>query len=300
MFHGSTIAPERSRGRQPSACTSDRSAATGVDAPWSAAILSHLLSPSPHVVTIVILAAARSVAAGRRPAHSSPTIRPTPRASASSPRPIRAGSSPRSWWTTCRRRARCRRRSRCSATCPGTIGRLAYVEELNRYFRAVDDASPRVKVFSLGMSDEGREMIVAAIADSATIARLDDYRAMTARLADPRGLAPAERARLDQGGQADLLAHGKHPFPGDGQPRDADGAAVPARRGGERSRHVDPQRRHHAHHAGDRGRRARPAGGRGQALAVAQARPERRVAHRTGASTRRTTTTATAWCCRRS
>ena len=79
---------------------------------------------------------------------------------------------------------------------PGTIGRLAYVEELNRYFRAVDDASPRVKVFSLGMSDEGREMIVAAVADSATIARLDDYRAMTARLADPRGLAPAERARL--------------------------------------------------------------------------------------------------------
>ena len=39
-------------------------------------------------------------------------------------------------------------------------------------------------------------MIVAAVADSATIARLDEYRAMTARLADPRGLAPAERARL--------------------------------------------------------------------------------------------------------
>ena len=79
---------------------------------------------------------------------------------------------------------------------PGTIGRLAYVEELNRYFRAVDAASPRVKVFSLGMSDEGREMIVAAVADSATIARLEDYRAMAARLADPRGLPAAERARL--------------------------------------------------------------------------------------------------------
>jgi len=79
---------------------------------------------------------------------------------------------------------------------PGTIARLAYVEELNRYFRAVDAASPRVKVFSLGMSDEGREMIVAAVADSATIARLDDYRAMAARLADPRGLPAAERARL--------------------------------------------------------------------------------------------------------
>jgi hypothetical protein len=79
---------------------------------------------------------------------------------------------------------------------PGTIGRLAYVEELNRYFRAVDAASPRVKVFSLGMSDEGREMLVVAVADSATIARLDDYRAMAAKLADPRSTTPAERARL--------------------------------------------------------------------------------------------------------
>src|SRR3954465_8258829 len=56
---------------------------------------------------------------------------------------------------------------------PGTIGRLGDVEELNRYFRAVEKASPRVRVFSLGMSDEGREMIVAAVADSATIAHFD-------------------------------------------------------------------------------------------------------------------------------
>src|SRR5215203_2347969 len=59
---------------------------------------------------------------------------------------------------------------------PGTVGRLSRTEDLNRYFRAVDAASPRVKVFSLGMSEEGREMIVAAVADSATIARIDEYR----------------------------------------------------------------------------------------------------------------------------
>ena len=57
---------------------------------------------------------------------------------------------------------------------PGTIGRLSRTEELNRYFRAVEAASPRVKVFSLGMSEEGREMIVAAVADENTIKRLDD------------------------------------------------------------------------------------------------------------------------------
>ena len=81
---------------------------------------------------------------------------------------------------------------------PGTIGRLSKTEDLNKYFRAVEAASPRVKVFSLGMSEEGREMIVAAVADENTIKRLDDYRAMAAKLADPRGVSEAERTRLIQ------------------------------------------------------------------------------------------------------
>ena len=79
---------------------------------------------------------------------------------------------------------------------PGTPGKLSHVAEINAYFRAVEKASPRVKVFSLGKSEEGREMIVAAVADEATIKRLDEYRAMLGKLADPRGLSPAERARL--------------------------------------------------------------------------------------------------------
>jgi hypothetical protein len=79
---------------------------------------------------------------------------------------------------------------------PGTIGRLSYVADINRYFRAVADASPRAELFSLGMSDEGREMILLAIADEATMGRLDEYRTMLGRLADPRGLSAGERERL--------------------------------------------------------------------------------------------------------
>ncbi len=79
---------------------------------------------------------------------------------------------------------------------PGTPGHLSYVADINRYFRALDAASPRVTLLSLGMSDEGREMLIAAIADEATIARLDEYRTMLGRLADPRGLAPEEKTRL--------------------------------------------------------------------------------------------------------
>jgi hypothetical protein len=76
---------------------------------------------------------------------------------------------------------------------PGTVGRLSKTADVNRYFRAVAAASPRVKVFSLGRSEEGREMLVAAVANEATLARLDEYRGMAGRLADPRGLAEPER-----------------------------------------------------------------------------------------------------------
>ncbi|HEY8165748.1 MAG TPA: M14 family zinc carboxypeptidase [Gemmatimonadaceae bacterium] len=79
---------------------------------------------------------------------------------------------------------------------PGTIGRLSHVADINKYFHALAAASPRTKIFSAGMSDEGREMIVLAIADEATIGKLEDYRAMLGRLADPRGLNATDRARL--------------------------------------------------------------------------------------------------------
>jgi hypothetical protein len=79
---------------------------------------------------------------------------------------------------------------------PGTPGHLSYVADINRYFRALDAASPRMTLFSLGMSDEGREMLIAAIADEATLARLEEYRTMLGRIADPRGLTPEEKTRL--------------------------------------------------------------------------------------------------------
>ncbi len=68
----------------------------------------------------------------------------------------------------------------------GTPGKLTSVDKIDGYFRALAKASSRVKVFSLGKSFEGREMIVAAIANKRTIARIDDYRQMTRQLADPR------------------------------------------------------------------------------------------------------------------
>ena len=112
---------------------------------------------------------------------------------------------------------------------PGTIGRLSKTADVNKYFRALAAASPRVKVFTAGTSDEGREMLAVAIGDEQTIAALDDYRAKIARLSDTRGLGAGGAGEVDPRGQADLLAHGLDPLPGDRQPRDAHGARLSPR-----------------------------------------------------------------------
>jgi hypothetical protein len=63
---------------------------------------------------------------------------------------------------------------------------LPYSADVHRYFRALEAASPRVKVFTIGKSEEGREMIAVAIADEALIADLDANKARLGKLADPR------------------------------------------------------------------------------------------------------------------
>ncbi|MBE7159123.1 MAG: hypothetical protein INR62_11960, partial [Rhodospirillales bacterium] len=47
----------------------------------------------------------------------------------------------------------------------GAPDMLPYAEDVYKYFRMLEAASPRVKVFTIGHTEEGREMIAAAIAD---------------------------------------------------------------------------------------------------------------------------------------
>ena len=55
----------------------------------------------------------------------------------------------------------------------GTPGELTYAADIHRYMRAIADASPRATVMSMGVTEEGREMVLMAIADEATIANLE-------------------------------------------------------------------------------------------------------------------------------
>ena len=68
----------------------------------------------------------------------------------------------------------------------GAPGILPYAEEVYRYMRLLEKASPRVKVYSIGRTEEGREMIVVAISSEENFRHLEENRALLGKLADPR------------------------------------------------------------------------------------------------------------------
>src|SRR5262249_49460811 len=65
---------------------------------------------------------------------------------------------------------------------------LDYTKDINEYMRLLATKSPRVKVFSIGKSEEGREMLAVIVSDEENLAKLNRYKEINARLADPRGL----------------------------------------------------------------------------------------------------------------
>jgi hypothetical protein len=68
----------------------------------------------------------------------------------------------------------------------GAPGILPYAEDVYRYFRLLAAATPRVKVFTIGHTEEGREMIAVAVADESLLAQAKANNARLAQLADPR------------------------------------------------------------------------------------------------------------------
>jgi hypothetical protein len=65
---------------------------------------------------------------------------------------------------------------------------LPYSADVYRYMRMLEKATPRVKVFTIGRTEEGREMIAVAVASEKLIQSIDENRARLAKLADPRSI----------------------------------------------------------------------------------------------------------------
>ena len=100
----------------------------------------------------------------------------------------------------------------------GAEGHLTYSEDVNRYMRALEGASPRVKVFSIGKSEEGREMIAVAVGSDESIAHLDHYRDITKRWADPRTLTDGDASKLLADGKPIYYITGSIHSPETGSP----------------------------------------------------------------------------------
>src|ERR1044072_5088456 len=83
----------------------------------------------------------------------------------------------------------------------GAPGKLPYAEDVYKYMRMLEKATPRVKVYSIGTTEEGREMIAVAVASESLLSKLDENRARLTKLADPRTInfddAEADRLVAD-------------------------------------------------------------------------------------------------------
>jgi hypothetical protein len=73
----------------------------------------------------------------------------------------------------------------------GAPAKLTYYGELLQYYRALAAAIPgRVKVESIGKSDENRELVVVWVSSDENMRNLQRNRDNLAKIADPRGLTP--------------------------------------------------------------------------------------------------------------
>ena len=88
---------------------------------------------------------------------------------------------------------------------PGTDRKLPSWKQVTEYFTALDKASPRVSVRTLGKTTLGRPFLVAFISEPSTLANLERYRQIQRKLMDPRLRAAGERGKLIADGKLVVL-----------------------------------------------------------------------------------------------
>src|SRR5262252_4996763 len=91
----------------------------------------------------------------------------------------------------------------------GTPNKLTYTKDQYRYYRELEKATPRVRVFTAPeRTEEGKEQMLVAVSDEANLARLDRYKEVTAKLGDPRKINDAEAKSLVDEGKVFYWASG--------------------------------------------------------------------------------------------
>jgi zinc carboxypeptidase len=101
----------------------------------------------------------------------------------------------------------------------GTPNKLTYTKDQYRYYRELEKATPRVKVFTAPEKSElGREQMLVVVGDESSVANLAKYKEITAKLADSRRINDEEAKRLAGEGKAFYWASGSIHSPETGSP----------------------------------------------------------------------------------
>lgn len=87
----------------------------------------------------------------------------------------------------------------------GADRKLANWDRLHEYYQLLAKSSSKVKLVELGKTSEGRPYLALFISSPANLAKLEQYREMNAKLADPRGVPQAELDRIVAEGRAVII-----------------------------------------------------------------------------------------------
>ena len=90
----------------------------------------------------------------------------------------------------------------------GAPGELTRTEKIYAYYRALAAATPRVKVETIGKTEEGREILLVFVGDEKSLADLDRIRGDMADLADPRKTDEAAMERIVARDKPLYMLHG--------------------------------------------------------------------------------------------
>jgi len=90
----------------------------------------------------------------------------------------------------------------------GAPGELSRTAKIYGYYRALAAATPRVRVETIGTTEEGRDILLVIVGEEATLADLDRVRADMAALADPRRTDEAAAERIAARAKPVYMLHG--------------------------------------------------------------------------------------------
>ncbi|MCR9132389.1 MAG: M14 family zinc carboxypeptidase [bacterium] len=83
----------------------------------------------------------------------------------------------------------------------GEPGVMHTTTQIYEYFQVLANASPNLVMEKVRSSEEGRPIYLITISDEATITNIDDYKAMLAKLSDPRTTSKEEAEKIAKNGK---------------------------------------------------------------------------------------------------